>query len=120
MLNRAEIGRLGEEIAEKFLKKRSFRILARNWKTPRWGELDLVARDGEILVIVEVKTRSRDDFGQPFEAVNHFKLKSIVRAGQMFRLLNPRTPEALRVDVVSIVLNTPPEIEYFQNVYQEP
>lgn len=119
MLNRAEVGRLGEKIAAEFLKNRGFKILARNWKTPRWGELDLVARDGETLVIVEVKTRSSDDFSQPFEAVNHFKLKSIVRAGQMFKLQNPQTPEALRVDVVSIVLKSDPEIKHFRSVYEE-
>lgn len=119
MLNRAEVGRLGEEMAVGFLVKRGFKILFRNWKTPRWGEIDIVARDKEDLVFVEVKTRSNDYFGKPFEAVNYFKLKTLVRAAQFYREVSSQLPSALRIDVVSVVLSEPPLFEYFRSVYSE-
>lgn len=119
MLEKSEVGKLGEQLACDFLIKRGYKILARNWRSLRWGELDIVARDKDCLVFVEVKTRSPGSLGQPFESVNYFKVKSLLRSAQNYKLQNPATPEQMRMDVVSIVLGTPPEIEYFENVYWE-
>jgi len=119
MLNKAEVGRLGEEIAENYLKKEGFKILERNWKTLRWGEVDIVARDKNDLVFIEVKTRQDDFFGKPFEAVNYYKIRTLVRCAHHYKLLFPQTPKPMRIDVVSIVLKVPPEIEYFRSVYAE-
>ena len=52
------LGSYGENLARKFLEKKGFKLIEKNFKTPRWGEIDLVMRDGETLVFVEVKTRS--------------------------------------------------------------
>lgn len=100
-----------------FVKKRGFKILARNWKSRRWGELDIVALNKGCLVFVEVKTRSPGGLGQPFEAVNYFKIKKLLRSAQDYKLQNPETPQPLRMDVASVVLGSPPTIEYFENVY---
>ncbi len=119
MSTKSEVGREGERLAENFLRRLRFGILARNWKSRRWGEIDLVAKDKDCLVFVEVKTRTANEFGQPFEAVNYYKIKSLVRAAHNYKLQNPATPDSMRIDVVSVVLRTPPKIEYFQSVYQE-
>lgn len=118
-MGKSEVGKLGEDLAAEFLTKRGFKILARNWKSPRWGELDVVAEDKNTLVFVEVKTRSVGSLGKPFEAVNYYKIKSLLKTAQNYKLHNPKTPEQLRLDVISIVLGSPPEIEYFENIYQE-
>lgn len=114
-----KVGKLGEDLACEYIKKRGYKLLARNWKSRRWGELDIVAVDRGVLVFIEVKTRSPGSLGKPFEAVNYYKIKSLLKTAQNYKLQNPNTPEQLRIDVASIVLESPPEIEYFESVYQE-
>ncbi|GHF13640.1 UPF0102 protein [Amycolatopsis deserti] len=76
------LGRRGEDIAARHLQKLGFVVLSRNWRC-RQGELDLVATDGSTLVICEVKTRTRESFGDPAEAVTEDKIARIRRlAGQ--------------------------------------
>lgn len=118
-MNKSEVGRKGEDLAGEFLKKRGFKILERNWKSQRWGELDLVARDKETLVFVEVKTRSLGSLGEPFEAVNYYKIKSVVRCARNYVLFKSQENHPLRFDVVSVILTDPPQIEYLPNIYQE-
>ena len=118
MLDSAEVGRLGEHLAAEFLIKRGLKILDRNWKTPRWGEIDIVASEKNTLVFVEVKTRSDNSFGEPFEAVNYFKIKTLTRAAEFYRQCHPDSPAEQRIDVVSVVLE-PAKVEYFKNIYSE-
>ncbi|WP_020418158.1 YraN family protein [Amycolatopsis sp. ATCC 39116] len=76
------LGRRGEDIAARHLQKLGFVVLARNWRC-RQGELDLIATNGRTLVICEVKTRTRESFGDPAEAVTEDKVARIRRlAGQ--------------------------------------
>ncbi|OXM65790.1 MULTISPECIES: YraN family protein [Amycolatopsis] len=76
------LGRRGEDIAARHLQKLGFVVLSRNWRC-RQGELDLIATDGRTLVICEVKTRTRESFGDPAEAVTEDKIARIRRlAGQ--------------------------------------
>ncbi|AIJ21726.1 YraN family protein [Amycolatopsis methanolica] len=76
------LGRRGEDIAARHLQKLGFVVLARNWRC-RQGELDLIATDGRTLVVCEVKTRTRESFGDPAEAVTEDKIARIRRlAGQ--------------------------------------
>ena len=67
-----QVGSKGEVLAAEFLKDKGYRIIERNYKTPV-GELDIIAKDGETLVFIEVKTRSNNAFGYPFEAVDSRK-----------------------------------------------
>lgn len=71
--DRLELGRRGERIAEDFLQDCGFTVLDRNWRCPS-GELDLVVLDGDEVVFVEVKTRTGESFGHPFEALTRAKL----------------------------------------------
>lgn len=115
----ARVGREGEDLAVSFLQDQGYRILSRNWRTPRWGEIDIVARTKEDLVFVEVKTRSHPSVGEPFEAVNYYKLRTLKRAAFYYKEKYPKTPDSLRIDAISVILSEPPKIEHFRNIYED-
>lgn len=94
-------GKLGEQTALKLLTKAGYKIIDRNFRS-KFGEIDLVAIDGDTLVFVEVKTRWSRKFGLPEEAVNYWKIRSITKTGEYYKLLHPNTPELLRIDVVAV------------------
>jgi putative endonuclease len=96
------LGRRGEELAAGYLEAHGMRIVDRNWRCPE-GEIDIVALDGETLVIAEVKTRKSLDYGHPFEAVGAEKLARLNRlAAAWSREHQPRRP-LRRVDVVAVL-----------------
>lgn len=97
-------GKLGEDLATKYLKGKGYQIISRNFKS-RSGEIDLIALYNKTLIFIEVKTRLSQQFGQPYEAVTKWKLKSIITTGQYFSLLHPKLPEKLQIDVVSVRLD---------------
>jgi putative endonuclease len=104
-----ELGRRGEVFAVGWLTGRAYTVLARNWRCPL-GELDVVARQGDDLVAVEVKTRSGDGYGAPAEAVGRDKLARLHRlihayAREHADRCGPGTQR--RIDVLSLVW--PPE-----------
>jgi putative endonuclease len=80
---RLALGRWGEAAAAAFLEARGMRILERNLRTPV-GEIDILARAGQVLVFAEVKTRRNDCFGAPQEAVGRNKQRQVVRAAQWY------------------------------------
>ena len=96
-------GRLGEAIAARYLEARGFAIVARNYRCAE-GEIDLVADDGEYLVFVEVKTRSRDDGFDPSLAVNAAKQDRVRRVGAHFLAAHPQWERQPRFDVLAVVL----------------
>lgn len=100
MLTR-DSGLKGEQIASDLLRQKGYKILTKNFRS-RFGEVDIIALDGDTLVFVEVKMRSSRKFGLPEEAVNKYKIEKITKAGQYFRLLNKNLPERERIDVVAI------------------
>ena len=70
------LGIEGEDLAVKFLKKIGYKIVAKNYKT-QIGEVDIIARDGDTTVFIEVKTRTNNSFGYPFEAVHKVKRRQV-------------------------------------------
>ena len=115
------LGRYGEELARKFLQKKGFKLIEKNFKTPRWGEIDLVMRDGDTIVFVEVKARSGSAaalFGGPLGAINYHKMQAIRRAAQFFLSSKNLNQEAARLDAVSIIVpdSGEPKIEHFPNI----
>lgn len=94
-------GALAENFAARFLQERGYKILARNFVS-RFGEIDIVALDNDILVFIEVKARWSRKFGLPEEAVTSHKLYKIRRTGEYFSILHPELPKKLRIDVVSL------------------
>ena len=100
-LSNNELGEHGEDAATKFLTESGLEILDRNWRC-RYGELDIVAREGDTTVFVEVKTRSGGYFGTPAEAVTPLKQRRIRRLAGLW-LVQQRGPwSAVRFDVVSV------------------
>lgn len=96
------LGSQGEDIAIRFLKKKGMRILARNYKTP-YGEIDIIAREGNTIVFIEVKTRTTNSFGQPVEAISGRKQKTLGLVALHY-LTNGKTHLPARFDIVSIML----------------
>jgi len=93
-------GAAAEDAAETYLRGLGFKIVARN-VTTHLGELDLVALDGETLCFVEIKARTRQDFGQAIEAVGPRKRQRIARAASLFLAKN-RSQRACRFDVLGL------------------
>ena len=96
------LGRYGEDVAARHLITDGFVVLERNWRCDI-GELDIVARDGRVLVVCEVKTRRSTSHGSPFEAVTQRKLHRIERLGLRWMQEHGVRPSTMRVDVVSVL-----------------
>lgn len=111
-------GARAEALAARFLERRGYRILARNFQAGR-GEIDLIALHRSALCFVEIRSRSSDRFGRPVEAVNRRKRTQVVQAARR-ALHSRRWPrhDSLRFDVVGVDLSRePPEIELIPNAF---
>ncbi|HVS47956.1 MAG TPA: YraN family protein [Candidatus Dormibacteraeota bacterium] len=84
--SRVELGRAGEKAAADLMRKRGYEVVGAGFLARR-GELDLVCRRGEDLVVVEVKTRTDDSFGTPFEAIGSRKRRALISAAAEYRAL---------------------------------
>ncbi len=100
---RADIGSRGEYVAADFLRRLGYSIIVRNIRTAA-GELDIVARDGNTLVFVEVKTRTGITYGEPETAVTPIKLRHITASALLFGSLHPELPDAYRIDVIAVLM----------------
>jgi len=111
------IGRYGENLAAQFLARNGVEIIDRNFYT-RYGEIDLIARLGDEILFVEVKTRTGNDFGYPEEAVDSQKIKHLVKAIEIY-LDNKRLSAFWRLDAISVEINTSrktAKIRWFKNL----
>jgi putative endonuclease len=96
------LGRRGEELAAEYLESLGMLIVARNWRCPD-GEIDIVALDGDALVIAEVKTRRSLAYGHPFEAVDADKLARLHRLGSAWCRDHGLRLPLRRVDVIAVL-----------------
>ena len=102
MAAKDELGRRGEDIAAAWLTDHGLTVLARNWRCAE-GELDIVATDQVKVVVCEVKTRSGDLYGSPFEAVTQGKRRKLRRLGLLWIAANPvKGYPSLRFDVIGV------------------
>lgn len=99
-----EQGNLGERIAEVYLTRKGYRILARQWKT-KLGEIDLVAENNREIVIIEVKTRWTSEFGEPAEAVDAEKRMRLSRMAELYLRSSGFEGRPCRIDVVGISMD---------------
>jgi putative endonuclease len=114
---RKQLGDHGEDLAAAALKKQGYKILERNYTTPL-GEIDLVARQGKILVIIEVKTRKSTRFGSPQEAVSAAKQAKLRRLADYYLKDKRLSGAPVRFDVVAITLaDADPQIEIIANAF---
>ena len=99
---RQALGAYGEELAARHLSERGLVVLDRNWRCPQ-GEIDLVLRDGDTLVVCEVKTRSGVGFGTPHEAVTPAKLQRLRVLGARWLADHGLVVREVRIDLVAVV-----------------
>ena len=113
--DRQNVGRWGEDLAAEWLTQRGYRILARNVRTP-YGEIDLVAREGDQLLFVEVKTRTNRTFGLPEVSVNHRKRSHMLASAAHYAA--QVGAESWRIDVLAIEKRPDgqTDIVHFENV----
>ena len=98
---RKAVGRLGEDAAALWYESHGYQVVARNWRV-REGELDIVAASNLVVVFCEVKTRSSNAFGSPFEAVTASKQARIRKLALLYLDANPQSRRSLRFDVAAV------------------
>ena len=116
--NQQKLGKLGESLAAKYLQKCGYSIIERNFRV-RYGEIDIIAQEGDTLIFVEVKTRISTKFGLPEEAITVKKLHEIIKTAHMYTLLHHMQSMAQRVDAVAIQMNekyTVQDIRHIENI----
>ena len=121
VLSRNELGALGERHAARALRAKGLRILEGHFTVPS-GELDLIARDGDTLVLIEVRTRTSEDALSPMASVDHRKQQKIIHLGRIYRRTR-RLPEcSTRYDVVEVIA-TPDgiikEVRHIEGAFME-
>ena len=119
-----KIGAIGERAAEELLRKKGYEILERNFQT-KFGEIDIIAKEkrsalgGPITVFVEVKTKSGEEFGEPWEMVDERKIGRVRRMAELYLMKKKLGEVACRIDVVGVWLDIEGEvekIEHWENV----
>ncbi len=115
--NTLQTGNAAEEIARKYLIRKGYRILETNWHFGHL-ELDIIARDGEELVIVEVKSRVGEPFEHPSDAISDKKIRMVIDAAEGWIQLKEETRNT-RFDLITIVFTGPGtyELEHFDNAF---
>ncbi|MEE9144031.1 MAG: YraN family protein [Candidatus Binatia bacterium] len=111
------LGEEGELIAEKYLRKKGYKVVERNYRCPG-GELDLIVLDRRVIVFVEVKTRSDDRFGDPLESVHRHKQKRMIKAALYFLSQHRLHNRDARFDVIGISsASLNPKVEHIENAF---
>ena len=116
-MDKTAVGNQGEDIACWYLKKQGYKILERNFRI-RGGEIDIVARDQNYLVFVEVKTRYSHEYGLPVESMTPWKIKHLLKTAKFYLQKSGWEDNPYRLDFISIdYANSPePEIELIKNI----
>jgi putative endonuclease len=115
---RHAVGKAGEEAAVQYLRQHGYRILERNYRC-RFGEIDLIARDGSMLAFVEVKTRRSQTYGPAAAAVTFQKQRHLIKASLTYLMQKKKTDEICRFDVVTVDMDAQqPHIELIKDAFQ--
>lgn len=115
-------GKNGEEIAREFLVNKGYEIIEMNYEN-KLGEIDLIIKDEDFLVFVEVKLKVGDKFGTPEEMINKRKLWQVKRVAESYLVLEKKTTKKFkkyRIDGVCVVLNddkTINRVSHYKNIY---
>ncbi|MEB2334250.1 MAG: YraN family protein [Anaerolineaceae bacterium] len=114
MNHNQRVGKWGEEIAAEYLTARGCEIVARNVRTP-YGEIDIIAKQGEVVIFVEVKTRTSDKMGLPEEAITPRKREHMIACAEHYTA--EHEIDRWQIDVISIEgkPGSTPKVTYFEN-----
>lgn len=116
--DRQDLGQLGEKLACEFLRKNGYKIIDQNFRT-RGGEIDIVAEEGEMLVFVEVKTRTNRMFGLPEEAIDARKQHKLAMTAECYLATHHLYEKNYRIDSVAVEIdetNAEPKIRHEEDV----
>jgi putative endonuclease len=119
-LKRKETGNIGEQLALNFLKEKGFRILETNYRCPM-GEIDIIARQKECLVFVEVRTKGNSAFGSPEESITLTKKRHLISSANHYLQEQEKMPSSWRIDVVAVEMesdNRLKRIELIENAIE--
>jgi len=112
------LGRRGEDIAHRFLRRSGIVVVARNYRMNSGaGEVDLIGWEGDTLVFVEVKSRQTEAYGAPDRAIGPQKEFSLIRAAREYARHAEVPWSRVRFDVINVVFTTPPAVTHFRNVF---
>ncbi len=116
--NKKELGDRGEDIAIDFLRNEKYEIIERNYRYGH-GEIDIIAKNKNILIFIEVKTRKNLEYGRPELAVTKSKQRQIRKIAEAYLVEKNISDIDCRIDVVAILLkkNLPPEINHIENAF---
>lgn len=116
-LFKRKTGNLGEDLATKYARSLGYKILNRNLRN-YLGEIDILAKEKNDIVIIEVKTKSTSSFGQGFEMVNYFKKRKLLQLAKELQKEYPST--TIRIDIISVDLSqNKPQIKHFKNAVED-
>lgn len=116
MAKNQEIGKKGEDLAAVYLKNLGYEIIATNWRYSYY-EIDLIAKDGNIIVVVEVKSRSTNQFANPETSVDNKKRSKLIKAAEAY-IFNNNYMGELRFDIVSIIFGAKePKIYHIKDAF---
>jgi putative endonuclease len=113
----AALGKRGEDLAHRYLRKVGFTVVARNYRPGPDSEVDIVARRGDLLVFVEVKTRTSAESGHPDRAIDLEKQKHIARAARSYVTRAGIEWNKVRFDTIAIILSHPPSIVHHEDAF---
>jgi putative endonuclease len=116
LIDKQNLGKIGEDLSVDFLRKKGFKILSRNWRYKK-AEVDIIAKYNSFLVFIEVKCRTSSLFGRPEQAINNKKEKLYQLAAEHY-LEKYTLEDEIRFDVISVIYNkNKTEIEHFINAF---
>ena len=114
-MNKENLGKLGEDISARYLEDKGYKILDRNYRAIG-KEIDIIAMDRDVLVFIEVKTRSSKKFGHALEAVNEMKISNIVNASIRYVMDKKMTAYQVRYDVIEYYVKED-KINHIENAF---
>lgn len=117
MMNKRRFGLMGEKLAKKYLESKKYEILEQNYYT-RNGEIDIIAKKDNIIVFVEVKTRTSNKYGTPSESVNNIKIIHMKKSAAIFLKENNFSKNIIRFDVIEIlIINGKCKINHIKQIF---
>ncbi|MDK8434974.1 MULTISPECIES: YraN family protein [unclassified Brevibacterium] len=114
-MRKQALGRIGEDLAADYLERAGMVVVTRNFRCPQ-GEIDIIARDGETIVFVEVKTRRTAALGSPLEAVTRDKVARLRRLSGIWLSQQPAYYRSTRIDALGIVMEPAPIYDHCPNI----
>ncbi len=117
IMNNKDKGNLGEAIAAQYLEGLGYKVIERNWRYSRSGEIDIIAQHKDTLVFVEVKARRGLGFGHPFEAIDARKFAQVQSMARAYMAEHAKNCKNCRIDAISVILSNPPKIEHLKNIF---